>query len=189
MEEEIPDKPSIVTATVKEQTEFPICEVVPENEENMMNLTEKDHQFVKLFQASGFDFSRRSQLAVAAGFAPGATAKANAGRIIKTLANNKAMQRALKRHGVDNNKLALKIKELLDCEHPAFIGRPDNMAQIKATEMALRVKDAFPPTKVEVDKTEKKEIVISAEVIQRLEKYERFRNIDLTPVTVANSTD
>jgi hypothetical protein len=189
MEEEIPDKPSIVTATVKEQTEFPICEVVPENEENMMNLTDKDHQFVKLFEASGFDFSRRSQLAVAAGFQPGATAKANAGRIIKTLANNKAMQRALKRHGVDNNKLALKIKELLDCEHPAFIGRPDNMAQIKATEMALRVKDAFPATKIDVDKTERKEIVISAEVIARLEKYERFRDVDVTDVTVVDSPD
>lgn len=183
------DKPSVVTPTVREQTEFPVCEAEPVAVSEMMDLTDKDHRFVKMFEASGFDFSKRSQIAVAAGFQPGATAKANAGRIIKTLANNKAMQRALKRHGVDNNKLALKIKELLDCEHPAFVGRSDNMAQIKATEMALRVKDAFPPTKVEVDKTEKKEIVISAEVIERIEKYERFKNVDLSCVTVLDPTD
>lgn len=183
------DKPTIVTATLKEQTEIPICEVVPQSENDMMELTDRDHKFVKLFEASGFDFSKRSELATAAGFPPGMVSRANAGRIIKTLANNKAMQRALKRHGVDNNKLAMKIKELLDCEHPAFVGRPDNMAQIKATEMALRVKDAFPPTKVEVDKSEKKEIVISAEVVQRLEKYERFRTVDLEAVTVHDSSD
>jgi|GEM_PF-3157009 len=170
--------------------EFPDPEPIDGSEEKDTKIqTERDVKFVQLFQASGFDLAKREQLAVAAGFPPGRVARGNAGRVIKALVNNKAMQRALKKEGVNNEKLAQKLKELLDCEHPAFEGRSDNMAQLKAVEMSLRVKDAFPPTKVDVDKTERKEIVVSGEVIQRLERFQSFKDIDVEAVTVRDASD
>jgi hypothetical protein len=181
------EEPFPVDHPVKQ--DFPLPDEGPVDISDALGRSDKDNKFIQLFSASGFDINRRQEFAVAAGFTPGRSARGHAGRIIKSLANNKAMQRALKRHGVDNNKLAQKMMELLDCEHPQFKGRPDNMAQIKAVEMSLRVKDAFPPTKVEVDKSEHKEIVISGEVIQRLERYDRLKVIDCEDVTVHDRTD
>jgi hypothetical protein len=63
------------------------------------------------------------------------------------------------------------------------------MAQLKAVEMSLRVHDAFPAAKVDIDKTEHKEIVISAEVVQRLEKYEHLKAIDVESVTIPPTPD
>lgn len=164
--------------------------VDPLSEQNLPEIrTDRDHKFINMFEASGFDLSKRVDIAVAAGFTPRNVAKANAGRIIKSLTRNEAMQRALKRKKVDYNRLADKLVELLDCEHPAFEGKPDNMSQLKAVEMSLRVHDAFPATKVDIDKTERKEIIISAEVVERLEKFERLKAIDVSAVTVRNDPD
>jgi hypothetical protein len=153
--------------------------------------TERDQRFVALFQASGFNLAKREELAVVAGFPPGRAARGNAGRVIKALVNNKKMQKALKDEGVDFKRLAGKLNELLDCEHPAFEGRADNMAQLKAVEMSIRVKDAFPPTKVDIDKSERKEIIVSGEVIQRLERFQSFGDIetDVQAVTVRDASD
>ncbi len=158
--------------------------------ENLQEVrTDRDQKFVSMFEASGFDISKRVEIATAAGFAPRNVAKANAGRIIKSLTHNEAMQKALKRKKVDYNRLAEKLVELLDCEHPAFEGKPDNMSQLKAVEMSLRVHDAFPATKLDIDKTERKEIVISAEVVDRLEKFAKLKAIDVSSVTLPRLPD
>lgn len=151
--------------------------------------TDKDSKFIQMFEASGFDINRRVDIAVAAGFSPRVAAKANAGRIIKSLANNVAMQKALKKKGVDYNKLADKLVELLDCKHPAFPNQADNQSQLKAVELSLRVHDALPSTKLDIDKTERKEIVFTAEVLQRIEKYERLKDVDVEAVTVRPTPD
>jgi hypothetical protein len=170
--------------------EFPDPEPIEgSNEKDTKIQTERDRKFVALFQASGFDLAKREELAVAAGFPPGHPARGNAGRVIKALVNNKAMQSALKKEGVDNKKLAEKLKELLDCKHPFAPKQADNLAQLKAVEMSLRVKDAFPSTKIDIDKTDRKEIIVSGEVIQRLERFQTFKDIDVTAVTVRDSGD
>lgn len=155
--------------------------LVPFDEKDPHLSTERDQKFVELFAASGFDLKRREELAVQAGFQPGYGAKMNSGRIVKALVNNQKMQKALKKKGIDFNTLADKIAQLLECEHPMFKGRPDNAIQHKTLETALRIKDAFPPARVDLDKTERKEIVISGEVVQRLEKFERFKVLDVLP--------
>lgn len=162
---------------------------VVEDEKDPNLSTERDQKFVQLFAASGFDLKRREELAIEAGFQPGYGAKMNSGRIVKALVNNKKMQKALKKEGIDFPTLAKKMAELLECEHPAFPGRSDNAIQHKTLETALRIKDAFPPTRVDVDKTDRKEIIISGEVVQRLEKFERFKVLDALAEPSGRSED
>jgi len=172
--------------------EFPDPEPIQGSDEKDTKIqTERDQRFVALFQASGFNIARREELAIAAGFPPGKPARGNAGRVIKALVNNKKMQKALKDEGVDFKRLAGKLNELLDCEHPAFVGRSDNMAQLKAVEMSIRVKDAFPSTKIDIDKSERKEIIVSGEVIQRLERFQSYKDVDadVTALTVRDASD
>jgi hypothetical protein len=161
--------------------------VADENEPNLSK--ERDKRFIELFAGSGFDLSKREELAAQAGYKPGYAAKMNSGRIIKALVNNQKMQKALKKRGIDFDKLAEKIEELLECKHPAFPDNPDNAIRHKALETALRIKDAFPPQRVDVDKTERKEIVISGEVIQRLEKFEKFKELDVESCEITRNND
>jgi hypothetical protein len=154
----------------------------PEDEEKNPHLqTERDQKFVELFAAENFNLAKREECAVKAGFQPGYGAMMNGRRISAALINNKKMQKALKKKGIDFNKIADKLVELLDCKHPAFPKSPDNAIQHKAVETCIRISDAFPPNRVELDKREQKEIILTGEVVHRLEKFEKFKALDVLP--------
>lgn len=154
----------------------------PDDEEKDPHLsTERDQKFVELFAAENFSLAKREECAVKAGFKPGYGAEMNGRRVVNALVHNKKMQRAMKKKGIDFDTLAGKLAQLLDCKHPAFPLQPDNAIQHKALETSLRIKDAFPPNRLELDKREHKEIVITGEFVQRFEKFERFKALDVLP--------
>ncbi len=145
--------------------------------EKKTDFTARDAKFIEKLVEHNLDPSSRHDCAVEAGFKPGLPAVANAGRIIKRLSRNPELQDALQRQKVDMDKVATKIKDLMDCKHPFAPNQPDTTIQLKATETAIRVLDANPPQKFEVDHNEHREIVISMDVVHRLEQYDKMRGI------------
>jgi len=133
----------------------------------------KDARFVQLWADANFDPQAKADCARTAGFSP-TTVNRQTGKIINSLIQNKKMQKELRRAGVDMKRLAEKIGQLLDAKHPLAKGdKPDNFVQLKAAELGIRLHDAFAPTRLDIDKRETKQIVLSAEVIHRLERFDQ----------------
>jgi hypothetical protein len=133
----------------------------------------RDQKFMDLWSGTGFDPTKKMDCALEAGFKPSG-ARMQPGRIIDRLAQNKKMQKALKKKGVTIDKLASKVAELMECNHPLARekDRPDTMTQLRATELGIRLQDAMPPARLDIESNERKEIIISAEVVERMEQYE-----------------
>jgi hypothetical protein len=73
--------------------------------------------------------------------------------------------------------VAGKLKELLECNSPLSDNKPDNYIRHKTVETLIRVFDANPPQKIEVDKTSTTQVIISNDVVARLEKYQKMREL------------
>ena len=135
---------------------------------------------IKGFIQSGYDLSKLRECAIQAGSAPVNAARVGANAIRK-VANNPKMQKALRKQGISFDRLARKLDELLDCKHPQYPDQPDNLSQLKAFDMAVKIKDGYPSQKIELDKTETHQIVISMEVVQAVEKAKGTKVIDVEP--------
>lgn len=151
------------------------------------NSTPKDAKFIQLWSDAGFDPAMKSACAKSAGYSA-AHASRSTGKIINSLIQNRKMQKELKKAGVDMKRLAEKIAQLIDAPNPLvkpwkdpvtgeLIFAPDNFIQLKATELATRLHDAFAPARLDIDKRETKQIVFSAEVIHRLERFNSQREL------------
>ncbi len=141
------------------------------------DFTQKDAAFIEKWKDQNFDIAKRQECAVAAGLGTGDLARMNGGRVTKALLQNKKLRAALKRVDVDMDSVAGKIKELLDAKSPLNPTMPDNFIQHKTVETLIRVMDANPPQKIEVDKSTTQHIVITNEAIDRLEKYKKMREL------------
>ena len=151
--------------------------------------TEKDAKFIEKFAEANFDPSKKLICAEDAGLGTGEKALMNSGRVLKSLAKNEKFQEALQRVSVDYDKLASKLSELLDAKSPMFDGKPDNFIQHKTLETAIRVMDLNPAQKLNIDKTEHHDIIISMEAVDRLNKYSKMIQeeeniIDAEPVAL-----
>jgi len=162
--------------------------------------SDNDRKFVELWSPSGFDPLEKNSCALAAGFGDKRIAR-RSNKLLNTLVRNKKMQRKLDKKGVTMDRLATKLNELLDAPHPLakrefnpftkefMPAPPDNFIQFKAAELGIKIHDAMPPARIAEDKTETKQIIFSAEVVQRLERYdeqtkliEKGVTIDVEPV-------
>jgi len=169
---------------------------------NNGNGAEKDRKFNELWSGSGFDPLEKNACALTAGFKEKGLVRGS-NKALNTLVRNKKMQKKLDKKGVTMDRIATKINELMDAPHPlakrefnTFTKEfepapPDNFIQFKATELAMKIHDVMPPTRIAEDKTETKQIIFSAEVVLRLERYDRQRQlldkgetIDVTPVSI-----
>jgi len=138
--------------------------------------TEKQQACINLFIESGFDFEKIEKFAIAAGF-PKKLAKVCGVNAIRLIGDNPLMQIALIKRGVTIDRIAKKIDQLLDAKGPR--GGPDNAAQARVVETSIRLLNVAPPTKISIDKTEKREISISEEDIQRIERIKGIRVINV----------
>ena len=150
---------------------------VPKGISEREDFTEKDAAFITKYAETGFDIKKRQSCAVAAGLGTGDLARMNGGRVTKALLQNKKLRAALKRVDVDMDSVAGKIKELLDAKSPLNPSMPDNFIQHKTVETLIRVMDANPPQKIEVDKSEIHQVIISNDTVSRLEKYQKMREL------------
>ena len=154
----------------------------------------RDQKFVELWSASGFDWAQKNSCAKAAGFSP-IQAPRTAGRIITSLIQNQRMQKALRKRGVNLDRLAAKIAELLEAKNYMArpIGKdeagneiypPDNFIQLKTTDLAAKIADVFAPTRLDIDKRETKQVVFTAEVLHRFERFNAQREFMRNPETI-----
>jgi len=147
-----------------------------------------DRRFKELWSGTGFDPLEKNTCALATGFGDKRIAR-RSNRVLNTLVRNKKMQRKLDKKGVTMDRLASKLNELLDAPHPLakrefnpftkelMPAPPDNFIQFKAAELGIKIHDAMPPARIAEDKTETKQIIFSAEVVQRLERYDEQTKI------------
>lgn len=169
---------------------------------NNGNGANDDRRFNELWSGVGNDPLKKNSCALAAGFGDKRIAR-RSNKVLNTLVRNKKMQRKLDKKGVTMDRLAEKINDLLDAPHPLakrefnpftkefMPAPPDNFIQFKAAELGIKIHDAMPPTRIAEDKTETKQIIFSAEVVQRLERYDeqtilleqKKKAIDVTSVS------
>lgn len=142
--------------------------------------TPLEMSIIKRISDSGFDLSKVRQAALDAGVSAG-EANATATRALKKISNNPLFQKALKKQGVTMDEMARKLKELMDAKHPQYPDQNDNLAQLKALDMAMKATDIYPSTKIELDKTETIQIILSAEVIHAVERAKGIKVIDVEP--------
>lgn len=151
--------------------------------------TIRDAKFLESFCDANFDPAQKLACAESAGLGTGEHALMNTGRILKSLKKNERFQEALNRKNVNYDKLAEKLGELLDAESQFKDGRPDNFIQHKALETAIRVMDLNPAQKLSIDKTERHEIVMSADIVDRLAKYNEMRQLQEDAIDAEVVTD
>ena len=150
---------------------------MPKGIKEREDFSEKDANFISAWKDANFDIAKRQTCAVAAGLGTGDLARMNGGRVTKSLLQNKKLRSALKRIDVDMDSVAGKIKELLDAKSPLNPNMPDNFIQHKTVETLIRVMDANPPQKIEVDKSTTHQIVITNEAVTSLESYRKMREL------------
>lgn len=151
---------------------------MPRGQKEREDFCEKDANFISAWKDQGFDITKRQECAVSAGLGTGDMARMNGGRVTKALLQNKKLRRALKRVDVDMDSVAGKIKELLNAKSPLNPRMPDNFIQHKTVETLIRVMDANPPQKIEVDKSTIHQVIISNDTVSRLEKYQKMRELN-----------
>lgn len=150
---------------------------MPKGVSGREDFTEKDADFIDKWKDQNFDISKRQECAVAAGLGTGDIARMNGGRVTKALLQNKKLKAALKRVDINMDTVAGKLKELLECNSPLSDNKPDNFIRHKTVETLIRVFDANPPQKIEVDKTSTTQVIISNDTVSRLEKYQKMREL------------
>lgn len=142
--------------------------------------TALEMSIIKRVADAGYNLAAAKKAAVEAGVAP-AQASAAATRALRKIANNPLFQKALKRQNVTLDTMARKLSQLMDAKHPQFPEHDDNMAQLKALDLAIKAYDAMPAQKIELDKTETHQIIVSAEIIHAVERAKGVKVIDVLP--------
>ena len=150
---------------------------MPKGVKEKEDFSEKDGAFIQAWSDANFDISKRAACAEAAGLGHGDIARMNGGRVTKALLQNKKLRAALKRVDVDMDTIAVKLKELLEAKSPLNPNMGDNFIQHKTAETLIRVFDANPPQKIEVDKSTTHQVIISTEAVDRMAKYQKMREL------------
>lgn len=143
-------------------------------------VTDRQLATIENFKKTGYDLTKIEQCALDAGY-PKENAKVNAVKAIRRIANNPLMQKALKKQGVTMKRLAKKLDELLDCKHPQFPDQNDNVIQMRAVELGVRLHDALPNPKLEIDTNETIHIHITGDLLGAIEKATGQKVVDLEP--------
>jgi hypothetical protein len=141
-------------------------------EDRLSEVLTTDRQ--KAFLKNRMAGMNKRQAAIQAGYAP-STASIMAKRLTDKLACNRYFMEEAQRQGLTVEAIIGELKRgVTEAMHPMRPDQPDNYNRRAFLDIAMRLFGAYAPTKVDVD-IEKKEaiIVITPEIIERLERYER----------------
>ena len=132
--------------------------------------TDKQKRFLKNRMAG----MNKRQAAIQAGYAS-STASIVAKKLTDRLACNKYFMEEAHRQGLTVEAIISELKRgVTEAMHALYPNQPDNYNRRGYTDLAMKLFGAYAPTKVDLD-IQKKEatIVITPEIIERLERYER----------------
>jgi hypothetical protein len=134
--------------------------------------TDKQKRFLRNRMAG----MNKRQSAIQAGYAP-ATASLMAKRLTDKLACNRYFMEEAHRQGLTVEAIISELKRgVIEAMHPLHPDRPDNYNRRGYTDLALKLYGAFAPTKIDLDiKKQEVKIIITPEIVARLERYNRQR--------------
>lgn len=127
----------------------------------------KQVRLMQEFARAGFDFEQLTDIAKKVGF-KGPAIRRQALRALKPFSGNQYLRAALLAQGIDFTKIASKIAEQIDAVNPD--GTPDRVSERWATEMAIKAHQAMPATKIEIDKHQTNEFILTDEVQERINR-------------------
>ena len=134
--------------------------------------TDKQKQFLRNRMAG----LNKRQAAIQAGYSP-ATASLMAKRLTDKLACNRYFMEEAHRQGLTVEAIIGELKRgVTEAMHPLRPDQPDNYNRRGYTDLALKLFGAYAPTKIDMDiKKQEAKILITPEIIERLERYNRQR--------------
>ena len=148
--------------------------------EHPTSISRKDRNdlTIKMRKALSNHFSGmpKKEAGIAAGYTPqSATSMLN--RALTLAAGNAAFLEEMERQGITNEHIIQKIKDGMEAQHPmAAEGRKDWHAIDKFVGKAMKVKDAFPATRIKSESENKHiHIHVTADDQQAIDKVERMR--------------
>jgi hypothetical protein len=120
------------------------------------------------FARAGFDFEKLSDCAISAGFKKSPQLRRQALKALRPFSGNQYLRAALLDQGIDFSRIASKINELIDAVNAD--GVPDRISQRWATEMAVKIHDALPASKMQIEKHQTNEFIMTDEVQERIKR-------------------
>jgi phage terminase small subunit len=134
--------------------------------------TNKQKAFLKNRMAG----MNKRQAAIQAGYAP-ATASLMAKRLTDKLACNRYFMEEAHRQGLTVEAIISELKRgVTKAMHPLRPDQPDNYNRRAFLDIAMRLFGAYAPTKIDMDiKKQEAKIIITPEILERLERYNRQR--------------
>jgi phage terminase small subunit len=118
----------------------------------------------------------KRQAAIQAGYSP-ATASLMAKRLTDKLACNRYFMEEAHRQGLTVEAIISELKRgVTKAMHPLRPDQPDNYNRRAFLDIAMRLFGAYAPTKIDMDiKKQEAKIIITPEILERLERYNRQR--------------
>ncbi len=132
--------------------------------------TSKQIKLFNEFAKREFNFDFIEECALLAGYAPGEDLRYRAIKGLHQFSSNELMKAALHKQGIDFEHIAKKLAELMEAKHPKYDTMPDGPTQLRAVELAIRVHDAMPSTKLKIDRHDTHEIVVSDDIQDRIRR-------------------
>lgn len=146
----------------------------------------KQVRLMQEFARADFNFERLNECALAAGYKQSKYLKRQALQGLRPFSGNQYLRSALLKRGIDFTKIAEKIAEMMDAQGEEG---PDRISQRWATEMAIKIHDALPATKLDVKKHQTNEFVITDEIEERIKKARTIEAEILKDDALAKTTD
>lgn len=130
----------------------------------------------KIFLKNRMAGMNKRQAAIQAGYAP-STASIMAKRLTDKLACNRYFMEEAHRQGLTVEAIIGELKRgVTEAMHPLRPDQPDNYNRRGYTDLALKLFGAYAPTKFDMDiKKQEAKIIITPEIIERIERYNRQR--------------
>jgi len=155
----------------------------PPKPKSFKQLTTKQQNFFLEWQKHGFAPDKQALAAMEAGYSLSSLPQ-GARSAIASVSGNEKMQVALRRVGVNYDFIARGIKDKTDCKRPVVVDKtleyvPDNANQLRALELAAKMKDGFPAQKFDVNEHKQIDIYISHETVERGNKALEMGVIDI----------
>lgn len=150
-----------------------------ENKSKISKLTNQQRVALKNYLELGADPAKRKKAGEGAGYSPGYAVEA-VNKIINSPAARQPIIEALKKQGIDDDKLAKVLKDGLEAKHPFRPEQYDWHAIHKFFVEANKLKDNYPATKIQQE-SRSIQITIPAETLLAVKRVAEMRKEDAPP--------
>lgn len=147
-------------------------------EKKQLSIRKRHREFLRLFALSGFDERKKAECAMMAGYSP-RYAQDRANQILNNPKLNDLLQQIMADRGLELEEVVDEHSRILTSGmHPFRPKMPDNMARLKAIDMAYKAFDVMPSAKVDIHKTVDAKYNMTIEDVRKMEQVTGEKIID-----------